>query len=142
MYNNIEKIDESFRVCVMAGCCVIKKKYPHISCGSSALCMYLPFLRIIYAYSTQYIYTLCVCGLYRVVVVVVVVKEGDMRLEILSKFKDHDCVRKCLVLMHMCKIEVRTTYLNVLTSYVIFNPHSYSHLFNKIDIHTHIYAKV
>ena len=27
-----------------------------------------------------------------------------------------------------------------LPPYVIFNPHSYSHLFNKIDIHTHIYA--
>ena len=41
-----------------------------------------------------------------------------MRLEILSKFKDHDCVRKCLVLMHMCKkFKVRETYTKKLTSF-------------------------
>ena len=45
------------------------------------------------------------------------VKEKVMRLEILNKFRDHDCVRKCLVLMHMCtKLKVSVIYKNDLAS--------------------------
>ena len=38
-----------------------------------------------------------------------------MKLKIVSKFRNHDCVKKCIVLVYMCKVEIEVLYVETLT---------------------------